>query len=86
MTMLFNFLSLKVGLRMIGLTEDVFKCTQKVDTSYAVLGVVMGLVGVVALVILYLNRSIFVNRMRTCKETLNSKPDSYYTTPRYSIV
>ena len=48
--------------------EQVICKAPKKNNSFAVLGVVMGLVGIVALVVLWLNRKIFINKYRSCRE------------------
>lgn len=79
--------SLQVNKLVIELDPDSLTClTSKRNPSYIALGIVVGLVGVVALVILYLNRGIFINKYRGCKETLNSKSDYTVYSSHYSAV
>lgn len=58
----------------------------KKEQSYIVLGVVMGLVAVVAIIILFLNRSMFINKYLACKETVGSKHEFSSFSAKYSSV
>lgn len=69
------------------LSEEEFTCEYPApDASYAVLGVVLALVGVVALVVLYLNRSVFISKYQKCKDTMTSKPGAtIYSSLSYQV-
>ena len=66
--------------------EQVICKAPKKNNSFAVLGVVMGLVGIVALVVLWLNRKIFINKYRSCRETMSSKHNFSIYSNKYSSV
>lgn len=80
------FVDTQVGSPLFGLQEEDLVCREVPHQSYVVLGVVLGLVGVVALAVLILNRSFFINKYLACKETMGSKHEFNAYSAKYSSV
>ena len=79
---------IQVGSPLLSYKESDLICKKPVKPgqSYIVLGVVMGLVAIVAIIVLILNRSFFINKYLACKETMGSKHDFTIYGARYSSV